>query len=173
MSEKNNNLSLAELRKIILVLKMENFANVEPEALSILKVRISELPSPEELLSLAETPKALDFFRHEIGEILRMVELYGTKDFEFKARYKALKNNLPPRYKVLNWVDTKKSEKVNQLVKISERLDNDGYTNFSDRIINLASDIDLISDIDLDMISKKLLEIGYIDAAKEIKNENI
>jgi len=172
MAQENNNLSLAELRKIIHVLKMENFANVEAEALSIIKIRISELPTPEALLSLSNTPKALDFFRHEISEIMRMIELYGTKDFEFKARYKALKNNLPPRYKVLNWVDTKKSEKINQLVKISEKLDNDGYILFSDNIINLAYNFDNINNEDINNISKKLIDIGYISEANEI-NENL
>lgn len=97
----NLDFNLADLRAIIHALKMASLSFIEPEALTIIKLRITGLPSPEQLLEF--TPKNLDGVRKEVGNIMMLIDSYGTKNFEFKERHKSLKNNLPPRYKVLDW----------------------------------------------------------------------
>ena len=46
-------------------------------------------PLPEEMDKLNGIPVAVKHLQRDIGNIMRLIELYGKRDVEFKTRYKS------------------------------------------------------------------------------------
>lgn len=159
-SEKHSELSLDDLRKIMHSLRMSNFAFLEPSVLSIVDEKIKAFPSPENLDQIAETPMALKQIREQIGEVMQIIDHYGTKGAEYKIRYKSL-TKLPPRYKILDW----KKACAKEMIKISKIADECGQGSVADYLINNAEAI-LKDKIDLnrviDVTSGNGLDTGYL-----------
>lgn len=164
--EKNQTLTLQDLRVILHGLKMSGFAFVEPEALDQIKFRIKSLPSPEELNDLADDLASLKRISKEVGEIMHLLEIYGNKNREFKDRHESLKS-LPPRYKVLDWRKKMKAAQtiqsttaIRELVRISSKVDFLGKPDLSHKIITCAKNVQngevdekLVTDIENDLRS--------------------
>ena len=143
MAEFDKNLTLDELKTIIHGLRMSGFSSVEPEALSQIQFRIKNLPVSEEMDKLADDPVSLKNIVHEIGEIMRLLDIYGSKNSEYKARFQSLKG-LPPRYKVLEWKSkpennmNKAASIAKELVRLSSEMDEKGQIKISQKMIVCA-----------------------------------
>jgi hypothetical protein len=141
MTEFNQNLTLEELKSIIHGLRMSGFSFVEQEALPQIQFRIKNLPVTEELDKLADDPVSIRNIVGEIGELMRLLNIYGNKNSEYKVRFQSLKG-LPPRYKVLEWRDVKMNEKaanlVKELIKMSSAMDEQGKSEISKKLIVCA-----------------------------------
>lgn len=136
---KNQDLTLQDMRVIIHGLKMSGFAYIEPEALDQIKFRIKSLPNPEELNSLGDDPASLKRIAKEVGEIMKLLEAYGKKGPEFKARFESLKG-MPPRYKVLEWrkANMNNTEFVRQVIRLSAVVDSKGHGDLAIQLNSLA-----------------------------------
>jgi len=121
---------------------MAGFASIEPEALDQIRFRIKGLPNPEELNALNGDPVSLKRLAKEVGEIMHLLEIYGKKGPEFKARFESLKG-LPPRYKVLEWrkANMKNTDFVRQVVKLSAIVDSKGHGEISDKLNSFAKNV--------------------------------
>jgi len=160
------------LRVIILGLKMSSLAFVEADALDEIRSRIKNLPSPETLNNLAETPRSLKEVRRDIGEIMEMINAYSQRDGEFKARYKS-RTGLPPRYKVLEWKDMMQQNAnnlVRQLIKISASID-EVDEDISKDLIECAKCIRVKQDVrpELELTIGRLSREGFSEAVKSIR----
>ena len=78
--------TLQDLRAIIHGLKMATFSFVEEGALTEIKSMIKSLPSPEGINALE--PGMVKSVQADIGNIMRLIEVYGKRDMEYKTRYK-------------------------------------------------------------------------------------
>lgn len=137
-TEKNQDLTLQDIRVIIHGLRMSGFSCVEPEALDQIKFRIKSLPNPEELTGLQDDIASIKRIAKEIGEIMHLLEVYGNKGPEFKARFESLKG-LPPRYKTLEWrKNMSNTNLTRQLVRISANVDYAGKVVLSEKLLSLA-----------------------------------
>ena len=96
-----SNVSLQELRAIILALKMASFPYLDPTVLEEVQFLIKKLPGAEELEHIAKK-EALTDIRKEVANIMTIVDRFAKQGPEYKARYMT-KTKLPPRYKVLEW----------------------------------------------------------------------
>ena len=141
-------IDMTDLRAIIHALKMATFTFVEEDASVEIRELIKRLPSPEQVNQLGELPSGLVDVRETVGYILGLIDTYGQRGSEFKARYKA-KTKLPPRYKVMEWKRNKASngrsemrkeavDLVKQLVRISSNVDKDGHGRLSGDLIIIA-----------------------------------
>jgi len=137
--ENKKELSLQDLRVIIRSLKMSGFSFVEPEALDQINFLIKNLPGPEQLNKIGSDPRETSRVKQQVGEIMKLIDIYGVKNFEYKTRYKAIKN-LPPRYKVVDWDKTKKAS-INGLIRVSAVLEAKGKNKISERVMLLAEKI--------------------------------
>jgi len=136
-------LNLQDLRAIVHALKMDGLSSVDPEALDNIKERIQGLPSAEAMSQVADNPLSLKSLREEIGAVFQLIETYGKRDPEFKARYKS-RTGLPPRYKVLEWRKAMKKEArqiVREVIKISAVVDDKGQGRLSADLIRCAKQI--------------------------------
>jgi len=153
MQNKEQNLSIDDLRKIIHSLKMSNFSFLETSVLSIVDEQIKALPSSEALGKLLSTPLELKRVREQIGNVMQIIDYYGTKNKEYKTRYKAL-TKLPPRYQVL---DYKKASK--ELLNLSVSAENKGNNILADYLINKAESA-LEDKIDIDEVIDRVSTAG-------------
>lgn len=142
MPQENQNLTLKSLKTIIMSLKMSGFSYIEPEALDTISAMVKELPSNEMLDKNFNDARFIKSVTHQIGEIMNLINIYGTKNFEYLQRHKSIKN-LPPRYKVMDW----KRASVNALIKTSKMIDDNGDGNGANKLISLAESI-LSGDVD-------------------------
>ena len=168
---KNQDLTLQDMRVIIHGLKMAGFACVEPEALDQIKFRIKSLPNPEELNSLTDDLGSIKRIAKEVGEIMRLLEIYAKKGPEFKARFESLKG-LPPRYKILEWrKNMSNTNLTRQLVRISANADQTGKAILSEKLLSLAKKSleDQISDQDITEASNLLSSNGLEKEAKMVE----
>jgi len=142
MSEVDNNLSLQDLRAIIHGLKMSGFAFIEDEDTRYnVTCMISDLPSPECLLSMCQKPDELKRVREYVGEIMKIVDCGGNKDESFKTRFEA-KKDMPPRYNVLKWRKNMNKEVVaKNLIEASIYADNHAEPLIAENAIKLAKKI--------------------------------
>lgn len=147
------NLSIDDLRKIIHSLKMSNFSFLEPSVLSIVDEQIKALPSSEALGKLLATPLELKHVREQIGNVMQIIDYYGTKNKEYKTRYKAL-TKLPPRYQVL---DYKKASK--ELLNLSVSAENKGNNVLADYLINKA-ELAIQDKLDIDEVIDRVSTAG-------------
>ena len=175
MAEFDKNLTLDELKTIIHGLRMSGFSSVEPEALSQIQFRIKNLPVSEEMDKLADDPVSLKNIVHEIGEIMRLLDIYGSKNSEYKARFQSLKG-LPPRYKVLEWKSkpennmNKAASIAKELVRLSSEMDEKGQIKISQKMIVCAKHAmnDELDGRDFQELDSMMKEAGIFDAMKGI-----
>ena len=142
MGEVNQNLSIQDLRAMIHGLRMANFAFVDQDAKDQIIMKIQSLPNPEMLGKIADTPKDFEKVVKQVGEIMKMIEIYSKRDGEYRARFKS-KKKLPPRYKVLEWKNKKMetSNTVKTLVKFSARMDEMGIEKLAEKSLVCAKKI--------------------------------
>jgi hypothetical protein len=132
--------SIEELKDIIKGLRMSTFSFVECGAIDEVNHMIQALPVPEELDRLT-LPMAIKKIREDVGKIMRVIELYGKRDKEYKIRYKS-RTGLPPRYKVLEWRSAmKKSEFVKEMIKVSSVADDKGNAEVATKLILFAKNV--------------------------------
>jgi hypothetical protein len=113
------NIELEDMRVMIHGLKMSGLAFVETDALDPINDRIKNLPSAEELILMYQNPRDVERICAEVGRIMELIDYYGTKNAEYKSRYKA-KTKLPPRYKNLEW--KKAGTKIMRIKKLAQDL---------------------------------------------------
>ncbi len=132
-------ISLDLLGDIIKGLKLDDFAYVEPDALVVIKSMIKNLPGREGLEQFSTNPYNIENIQKDIGKIMRLIELYGKRDLEYKTRYRA-KTQLDPRYKVLDNNTQKAANRVaTGLIRISAIFDEDEkYGEISSEFIKCA-----------------------------------
>ena len=177
MAEFDQNLTVDELKAIIQGLRMSGFSFVEPEALSQIQFRIKNLPVGEEMDKLADDPVSIKNIVHEIGELMRLLEIYGSKNSEYKARFQSLKG-LPPRYKVLEWRNKKAENNMNiktaeiakELVRLSSEMDEKGQTKISQKMIVCAKCAmdDQFGGKDFQELDTMMKEAGFMDVMKGV-----
>lgn len=145
--DNTTDVTLERLKIIIHGLRMSTFVFVEDNAIDEIKSMIKALPLPEEIDKLVLLPAAIKNLQRDIGNIMRIIELYGKRDIEFKTRYKS-RTGLPPRYKVLDWKEksamshtTIKSSLVRNLVKLSAQMDEEDRWTLSQELINCSKKI--------------------------------
>lgn len=163
-------ITLDELKTIIHGLRMSTFSFVEDNAIDEIKAMIKALPLPENIDKLAIVPMAIKHLQRDIGNIMRLIELYGKRDIEFKTRYKS-RTGLPPRYKVLGWKHMK-SNFTRDLIKTSSVMDEVGYGDISSRLIKCAKATvsNEFSTKDFAIVTADTLDkIGFIKEANEIR----
>jgi len=102
MPKQSIDFTLRELREIILGLRMSGLSFVEDGAISEIQAMIKSLPSAEDLEKHYSNPESLKQLQKDVGGIMRLIEIYGKRDGEYKVRYKS-RTGLPPRYKVMEW----------------------------------------------------------------------
>lgn len=161
--DNKNELTLEELKTIIHGLRMSTLSFVEDGALSEINSMIKMLPLPEEIDKLTRFPKAVKNVQNDIGNIMRLIELYGKRDVEFKTRYVS-RTSLPPRYKVLEWRGNMKTDAkiIRDIVKVSSDVDSKGHGELSGRINKFASNIlqDKFDETEFEKIAMSLKESG-------------
>jgi len=169
----NLDISIEELKKIIHGLRMSQFNYVEDNIRDEVQHMIQSLPSPEEL-DKVDKPNIIKNVKIDIGKIMRIIELYGKRDGEFKARYKS-RTGLPPRYKVLEWrgnMNMNKAEFVKEMVKISAMADNKGNGEVAGRLIRFAKNVqsEKVQQKEAEDIIKMLKEAGFDKEAGWMNN---
>ena len=102
-------IELQDMQIIVHGLKMSGFSFIETDAIDGINERIRLLPSSEHLVSLYDDPREVKRVCAEVGRIMELIDYYGTRNEESKARYKA-KTGLPPRYKNLEWSKGKEAK---------------------------------------------------------------
>jgi len=164
-------ISLDLLGDIIKGLKLDDFAYVEPDALTIIKSMIKNLPERESLEQYALTPHNIENIQKDIGKIMRLIEIYGKRDLEYKTRYRA-KTELDPRYKVLDNNTQKAANKVAKgLIRVSAILDNDDQ--ISSELIRCAMKayVGGLTELDMADTTANIFEkIGFNEQAKIVRN---
>ena len=164
--------TLQNLRAIIHGLKMASFSFVEEKALSEINSMIKSLPGPETINTL--DPGDVKSLQNSVGKIMRLVELYGKRDMEYKTRYKS-RTGLPPRYKVLDWrcaMEQKARDITRNMIKTSAVADELGYGDIADRLIRCAKKVQSneVSPVDLAKITADTLDrIGFSEEALQIR----
>jgi len=169
----NTLLNLQDLRAIVHSLKMAGLSFVDPEAVDAIKDRIRALPSAEDLNKLAKDKGSMNHLTQEIGDIMKLIEVYGNRDPEFKARYKS-RTGLPPRYKVLEWRGNMKQEAmqvVKQMIKTSAVIDEKGNGKLAGDLIKCAKKMqsDEIDGKSFDQIIEDVRLAGFDQEAGLLK----
>lgn len=157
-------LSVDDLKTIVHGLKMASFNFVEDDAMDEIKLMIKALPSSEKIEQMIQFPKAIKNLQTTIGNIMRLIELYGKRDVEYKVRYRS-RTNLPPRYKVLEWRDNMKAnatEMTRELVRLSSLADEKGHGEESAKLLKCAKKIidNKIEEKDIEEVVVALNNVG-------------
>jgi len=123
-------LSAMDLRVIILGLKVSMF-NINDESVSNdICHRIDALPSAEAINTVLGNDDSFMIVRQEVGSIMELVDKYGSRDKEYKIRYKA-KTGLDPRYKVLDYVFAN-GEEQEKLAMAGDKIKKEAAPNLMD-----------------------------------------
>ena len=170
-------MEMADVRAIVHALKMATLSYVEEEALTEIKQLIESLPSAERINQLASTPEGLKDVREKIGYILNLIDTYGKRGAEFKARYKA-KTKLPPRYKVMEWRSAMKKEAmgfIKELIRISSEADDKGDFKVATKLITCAKAVrsEDIKEEDIVELIDVLKSAGYDKESLFIKEAQV
>ena len=171
MIEEGNELTLEELKKIVLGIKMVDLTFVENDAIDEIKYLIQDMPSSEKIDTMK--PEELQQLQQGIGIIERLIEIYGKRDPEFKARYEA-RTGLPPRYKVLDWrgdMKTQAKKFVKELIRVSSTIDDSGKGTMSNDLIKCAKRVqeEEIGDAEVADIINQLRRAGFEEESNIIK----
>jgi hypothetical protein len=145
MPEKPIPVTLEELRDIILGLRLSNFSYIDRDALDEINAMIKTLPSAEALSKMEMYPESIEKIQADVGKIMRLIEIYGKRGPEHRARYKS-RTGLPPRYKVLEWrsamnLKLAKNELIKDIIKLSKEADDDGLERLSSDLISIAKKV--------------------------------
>ena len=168
MVEFAQDISLQDLRAIIHGLKIAGFSSIEDGASDHITFRIRSLPSAETLVTL--NPKLFRDVIKEVGEIMRLIEIFSSKNPEFKARFKS-KKKLPPRYKVLDWRKASMNNQiVKDLVKMSSIADEKGHEVIASKLLRCASKANAQEDIttDFNEVETMMKEAGIWGGVKDL-----
>lgn len=157
--------NITDLRAVILALKMATLTSVEEYASTEIKQLIKNLPSAETMNDLGDSPDGLKDVRDTVGYILGLINSYGQRNAQSKARYQS-KTNLPPRYKVMDWrSDMEKEAKsfVKELVRISSVADGKGDSDIASKSIVCAKAIrsEEAKEEDIAELASMLRSAGY------------
>ena len=137
-------LTLAELREVILGMRMNGFAYIDDESvIDAVRFGIQNLPSSEQLDCLADNPESLKNIGIEVGRIAQLIERGSKRDESYKVRNMARKN-LPPRYQILEWRDNMKQANANlvkNIVRTSAKADAVGFNPMASHLIATAKKI--------------------------------
>jgi len=142
------NIVAADLRVIILALKLEEF-NIEDEQVkNDVYDRIKRLPSAESINVLASNDNVMHNLRSQVGQILEIVDKHDKRDMDYKVRYKA-RTGLAPRHKVLEWRRSAqvKNDIIKNIVCISSDADKEGFVTLSKDLLDCAKRLSKNEDI--------------------------
>lgn len=134
---------VVQLRAIIHGLRVAGLSFVDQEALTHIQQRIKNLPSPEALTEMSGKPDMVKKVAKEVGEIIRLIEIYGKRNEESKLRNVSIKG-LPPRYKILEWrqaMSMNKNMAIRDLVNLSSLADQKGQIKLASKLIICAKSI--------------------------------
>ena len=173
MPEKDH--SAAELREIILGLKMTSMSFIEEDVRTDLEFLVNDLPSAEELDSIGSDQLTRKNIARQIGEIMAFMDSHRKQTGEYKARYEA-KRGIPPRHKSLEWRNkVKQTAMAESLVKVSGILDQDGHLKDS-KFITFCARKALREDLtakDVKEIESRIIEAGYSEDANIFQEAGI
>lgn len=173
-----SNLSVQDIKTIIHGLKMAGFSFVDPQALSEINAMIKSLPGPEEIDGLTENGmESIKKIAIDVGRIMRLIEIYGQRDQEYKSRYKA-RTGLPPRYKVMEWRKAMKQETkqlVKELVQASSIADSKGKFIVAEKLVKCAKKVqsETAQEQDLIDVIDDMERLGFAEEAKQIREAGI
>jgi len=171
-TENKLDVTLQDLRAIIHGLKMASLGFIEDGAVDEINAMIKTLPGPETIneLDLMEIKN----IQNSVGSIMRLIEIYGKRDKEYKTRYKS-RTGLPPRYKVLEWrKDMQQTARdiTRSMVKTSAVADNNGYIEVAESLIKCAKKMESnelpLKEV-LGSIVSVLRQEGFVKEASVIK----
>jgi len=142
MPDTDQSLGIQDLRAIIHGLRMSGFSFMgDNDIREKVSFMIQDLPSPETLDSMIESPDDLRHIQENVGEIMKLIEMGGARDENFKVRYEA-KTDIPPRYKVLKWrTAMKQNELTKNLIKVSMYADDKSEPQIAEQAIRLAQKV--------------------------------
>ena len=178
-------ITAADLRVIVLALKMEEFNIDHERARNDIYERVKGLPSAENINVLASNGKAIKGLQNEIGYILEMVDKYDARDADYKFRYRA-RTGLDPRHKILEYKritaqkEIKMRKEATNLVKELERVssvaDVKGLGIISGELVRCAKNIKdenygQVSQLDLQKIATSLRDAGLTEDADRLEKE--
>ena len=166
---------VSELHGIITGLKLSesSFSSVmEPEAYDVVRQMIKDLPGPEKLYALTGTPEAITYIKDQIGEIMTIINDYGTRTVEYRERHKS-KKGLPPRYPVVEMRPMQNAAKtIKAFVKVSEIADNKGNSKIASSMIQYARQKELSFD-DICKMHKELEKYGMTDEIEILRQAGL
>lgn len=102
MADKLQNVTIDDLKQIVMSLRMDPLTSVDPEAIDAISDMIKNLPSSANLDAYAESPDGIKKLQRYIGQIMALIDTYSRRDKEYKVRYKS-RTGIPPRYNVLDF----------------------------------------------------------------------
>lgn len=103
VSDVVDKLSAADLRVIVLGLKVSCFNVTDETITNEIRKQISLLPSAETINAILQDSESFKGIRQRVGHIMEIVSTHGKRDVANKERYKA-RTGLDPRHKVLDYV---------------------------------------------------------------------
>ena len=93
MPDQEQSLSIQDLRAIIHGLRMSGFSFVGDEGVrDKITYMIEDLPNPEGLTGMADSPVDVKHVQQQVGEIMRLIEMGGTRNQDSRVRYEAKTN---------------------------------------------------------------------------------
>lgn len=168
-------LEVNDLHEIIHGLTIASFTFLEPDAADAIQQLIKQLPSPESLPSLASRDDSVTAVKDQIGEIMQILNHYGMKGPEFKARYMS-KKKLPPRHPVVDYQNVNYMENaastVESLIKVSESADNKGNVKIAVDMLSYARKKTLTHD-DVCNIQKDLEKFGLTEEIELLREAGL
>ena len=171
-TENKLDVTLQDLRAIIHGLKMASLGFIEDGAVDEINAMIKTLPGPETINELDSME--IKNIQNSVGSIMRLIEIYGKRDKEYKTRYKS-RTGLPPRYKVLEWrkdMEQTARDITRNMVKTSAVADNNGYSEIAENLIKCAKKMESnelpLKEV-LGSIVSVLRQEGFVKEASVIK----
>lgn len=179
----------SRLFAVVRALKVDGLSLLDQAAVNVVRQRIKELPTPEEIKDREIDKPFCKKVAWQVGDILHLMELYGKRDMEMRQRYVA-RTHLLPRYKVLKKANVQvkktsqpncskkeqgsnmkleKSAAIREMVKVSSVLDEQGQAELSEKMLGCAKcAVDgTLTKEELDSTVKALEAAGYSKIVKE------
>lgn len=163
----------SRLFAIVRALKVDGLSMLDQAAVNVVRQRIKELPTPEEIKDREIDKPFTKKVARQVGDILHLMELYGKRDMEMRQRYVA-RTQLLPRYKVLKKeqgcnMKLEKSAAIREMVKVSSVLDEQGQAELSEKMLGCAKCAinDTLTKEELVSTVKAIEAAGHSDLVKE------
>ena len=180
--------NIGDLRKIVHGIKMMPTGFLEDAARSEIEAMIKALPTSESMGQFADDEHSMFKLKKMVGDIMALVEVYGNRNPEFKARYRA-RTGLPPRYKVLDRstpthkviefpsedeelerAAMKKNKNLVRGLLVASSVVDDVQPEISGKLIVCAKNVgDKDSDIKVNGVVKELQDAGFVHEASFIQ----